>query len=503
MKNIFSFIIISGVMFLLLSCSDQKTEAREHVLVKIGDRAITVREFIQRAEYTIRPAWCRGENNVQKMIVLNSLIAEKLYAIEAKNRKSILQDPEVKNYLRGRKEQEMRLLYFQKMAVDKAEADTNLISKSLLLAERTYDAQFISINSDSLADQIQKDLTAGIISYDEIVAELKRAGLEFPSKTVTFETPLEDIVHQNLFQKPVKKGQVIGPLRIEKNKTVLIKVNGWVRSPVISTVKAEQLKKDVAAKIREIKSREIYARHIQTLMRGKRLEFNPKTFRALVNNVGPLYFKSAAERKQKLKKRFWNLEDSTALPLDAVAKKIDAILDEPLFSIDKKTWTVADFENELQSHPLVFRKQKFSKAEFAHQFQLAIMDMVRDRYITKEAYKMGLADDSRVLARAQMWEDNLMALAQREALLKDKDIKGLSQFDIVEKYLEAINQNLREKYSKQIFIDMKAFEKIKLTKIDVLVLQENVPFPVYVPQFPQLTTYHSLDYGRKMGEKDK
>mgnify|MGYP001147819957 CR=1 FL=1 len=40
--------------------------------------------------------------------------------------------------------------------------------------------------------------------------------------------------------------------------------------------------------------------------------------------------------------------------------------------------------------------------------------------------------------------------------------------------------------------------EIALTRIDMMTLQENMPYPIVVPNFPVLTTNHPLDYGRKM-----
>lgn len=217
-----------------------------------------------------------------------------------------------------------------------------------------------------------------------------------------------------------------------------------------------------------------------------------------MNAVGPLYFRPSAEKKLNLKKKFWNIEDSTAFSVDHVSGKVDEVLHEPLFTIDNETWTVEDFEKELQSHPLVFRKQKFSKAEFAGQFKMAIVDMVRDHYVTKDAYEMELDKDPRIKTNTQMWRDNLTALYEREQLLKNENTKDLSPHELVVKYLDSKFEALNQKYSDQIFINVEAFNKIQLTKIDVLALQENVPFPVYVPQFPQLTTHSSLDYGQRM-----
>ena len=47
---------------------------------------------------------------------------------------------------------------------------------------------------------------------------------------------------------------------------------------------------------------------------------------------------------------------------------------------------------------------------------------------------------------------------------------------------------------------MDAFEKIKLTKTDMMVIQRGVPFPIMVPSFPILTSDNKLNYGRNISE---
>ena len=39
---------------------------------------------------------------------------------------------------------------------------------------------------------------------------------------------------------------------------------------------------------------------------------------------------------------------------------------------------------------------------------------------------------------------------------------------------------------------------VELTRIDMFVTQRNMPFPIVVPSFPQVTTDPWLDYGKKM-----
>ena len=56
------------------------------ILAKVADKYITIQDFIQRSEYTIRPDYCKKSNYIHKKIILNSLIAEKMIALEMENR---------------------------------------------------------------------------------------------------------------------------------------------------------------------------------------------------------------------------------------------------------------------------------------------------------------------------------------------------------------------------------------------------------------------------------
>jgi hypothetical protein len=47
-------------------------------------------------------------------------------------------------------------------------------------------------------------------------------------------------------------------------------------------------------------------------------------------------------------------------------------------------------------------------------------------------------------------------------------------------------------------MDVEELNKIKLTRIDMKVIRQNVPFPRVVPSFPLVTTDSKLDYGSKM-----
>jgi len=78
-------------LLVLVACS--KKPANDDIIAIVGDRIITTDEFIRRPEYTIRPPHRSMNSNVEKMIVLNSLILEKLFTFEAGDNNPLAQSP--------------------------------------------------------------------------------------------------------------------------------------------------------------------------------------------------------------------------------------------------------------------------------------------------------------------------------------------------------------------------------------------------------------------------
>ncbi|MCD6100366.1 MAG: hypothetical protein J7K33_07290, partial [Candidatus Marinimicrobia bacterium] len=103
---------------------------KSKIIAKVGNRYITEDEFIRRAEYTPRPPYCRQNYYVHKKIILNTLIAEKLFALEEeKSNRSVLENENVRNYLIGRKEQAMRKWHYYLTAYSKVKLDTEEIKR--------------------------------------------------------------------------------------------------------------------------------------------------------------------------------------------------------------------------------------------------------------------------------------------------------------------------------------------------------------------------------------
>lgn len=492
-----SYLFVSLILIVLVCCQNSEFEQpAEKILARIGNKTISESEFLRRAEYTIRPSYCAGDNYIHKKIVLNSLMAEKMMALEAGEDNKLTQNEEFQLYLKGRKEQAMRQFLYYNDAFKKVELDSNELKKAYKSAGRTYDISYFTVDTEDAANAIKSVIEEKNATFDEIFVELI-GEKEVPRREITYSQPEESIIHNTLFMNDVKKNQTIGPLKIDNNSYVVLKVNGWKDELDLTNSQIQDKISTVKEVLTERKAIKIYYNYVGDLMKGKTVEFNEKTFRKLVNIVGPIYYKSEQQKKEAFNKKFWN-KDNSDMVLDDPANKLKEIKNNQLLTIDGNSWTVADYEKELISHPLVFRKRKFPRSEFAEQFKFAIVDMIRDKYITQDAYEKGYDKANIVNRNFHMWKDNLLALYQKEEIKKSFAVEGDTELEIIENKFNPYFNELQEKYNDIVEIDTDLFEKINITSVDMFVIQKNAAFPVIVPGFPKLTTDHALDYGKKM-----
>ncbi|MBE9510804.1 MAG: hypothetical protein IMY71_08000 [Bacteroidetes bacterium] len=487
--------VLLGLLSVL--CTQKpEPEPEEIILARVGTKTISLNEFIRRAEYTVRPKYCMGDGNIQKKIILNSLIAEKMLALETGDNNELNQNERYQRYIQGRKEQAMRQWLFSKEGVEKVKLDSTDIKAVYRIAGRKYKLQFLNVDSDSIASAIKQKLQKEGEPFEEVYREF--TGLDsIPQREVEYNSQQAEVIRMALFSKKRKVDEVIGPLKIEDDYNIFIKIKGWTDRIAVTEIDIKQRWNDVSERLSEQKSLQIYQNYIAKVMKGKKIDFAKNTFHKVVNLIAPLYFQTAKPGKELFLNRAFNKELDN-LEIADFKKGIEGLRDATFFQVDGKVWTVRDFENELNKHPLVFRKKRFTSNEFGKQFKLAVVDLVRDRYLTEEAYKRGYDKVNVIKRNVEMWQDASLALYQKSEYLKSIISYKENGMNTITKYLNPYINSLQEKYNDEIEVNVDEFNKIQLTRIDMFALQENVPFPIMVPAFPQVTTDHKLNYGRKM-----
>ena len=484
------------IFFFLTSCTVDKADSELNVLAKVGSRIITLQDFIRRAEYSIRPLYCRQANYIHKKIILNSLIAEKLFALEAEKTKVDLLDYGFfQSYIRGRSEQAMRQLHYYEEFYKQVELDSVVVLSAYKLAGRTVDITFLNLPDLNSANTI-KDLVVEGMSLDSAYSMIW--GQDAPPKKYLnwFDKESADL-HKAIFNSNITKGSIIGPLATDNKTFILLQVNGWIDRPAVTESDVSLRMADVRKRLREHDGEQRYKEWVQNIMTGKQLELNPNVFSSYTEKVADIYLQSDSVKQVQYSKFLWYDPE-----LDFIS---DSLINAPLksfaetdilFHLDNIPWTIHEFHQELKKHPLVFRKKKMNRGEFQAQLRFAIADLVRDIEITKYCYEKEYEQSSAVKLNRELWYDSSIARYHRDILFKEKGFLYDDPEDVATR-MNPLVDSLQTLYSDQIEIDTDLFESIELTSIDMTVIQQGAPFPKVVPPFPIFTNDNKLDYGRR------
>ncbi len=495
------YYIYLGFLVAIISCSrGDKDTVQEEILVRIGDRTISTNEFIRRAEYTIRPPYARGSSNIDKKRVVNALIAEKMLAMESGEDNELTQSKHFKHMIQGRQEQAMRQWLYEKEGIAKVTLDTSEIKEAYKCAGRKYQVQFLNVPRYSAADSIARWLNGELD-----IPELRNEFENLPEHEIEYMTPESEMVHKILYSGNPEKGQIFGPLKIDERQYLVMKIKGWTNSVAFSEKQINERLSDVKEKLTQSHALNIYEDFVAEVMRGKRMDLHPETFPEFAEVLSKIYVRPADEKENQFLDQTFERKAEDA-NLESIEEDFESLRPLPLLTYEGEVWTVADFEEAFARHPLVFRKKGISKAEFPHQLRLAIADMLRDLELSEVAYDRGYDDVPAVERYTNMWKDAIIALHHKHNYLQKhlpSDADSLGQMKVITDYLNPYIDSLQTKYSDQIEVDVDIFNDIRLTRIDMFVSQQNVPFPIMVPTFPLLTTDHMLDYGKRMENNKK
>jgi len=488
------------LILITFSCSKkEENQPAETILAKISEKTISVNEFIRRAEYTIRPTYCKGDLNIHKKIVLNSFIAEKILALEAGENNEFITHPKVDAYLRGHLEQAMRQWQYYKQAAEKADVDTQRIKKTFNLAGRKYKVAYLNLPDNFIAWELAEKFRQPGRTFEDILQKDYQLD-SIPQREISWNASEHDVILDALYSESIIKGQLIGPLQLEKEQFVFIKILGWIEQPAITQTQIQNRWKNIYDRLKERAARKIYTEYIHEVMKRKSIDFMPETLFKVANIIGPVYLKTEEEQNDRLKDISFELNNEQSRPAE-LRPKLENMFLQKYFTINGDKWTVQDFVEYLSVHPLVFRKKKMRNKEFSEQLQIAIMDMITDKYLTDEAYDAGYDRAIVVKRNIAMWRDNLNAMFYRSKYLTrigQDNAFHKNYLSVINTHLNSYIDSLQQKYSSIIEINVDEFNKIELTRIDMMVTQKDVPFPVVVPSFPLLTTDNRLDYGQKM-----
>ena len=443
-------LIAAYIFFQFILCN-------QDTLILVSDKVITKNDFIRRAEYTVRPSYCKSNEDIDKKIILNSLIAEKLFSIENLENETV---NEISSFINGIKEQNMRKLMLEEYVNQNLHIDESLINMLYNQSQFEYEINFITFNQDQIeAHDIQK-------SFEEIS---KKINVIPSSKDIAFFNCSNDTIW-NLFynQNPVKTGDLIGPILLSEQESIIIKVLKKKRNIIIGTSNQKTRYSDVRDYYIKFKSSKIRQDFISNIMSNKKLEFRKESFINFANHY-----------QKKL---------GTEINSQAI-----------LFQLNGKDWTIEEMQNIIKTRPILFRDSYSNIESFYQEFKLALVDIIRDYFITNKAYKENYQNRPEVENEINIWTDYALAIDKKNKIIKNNinSKKYSHDYDLIENILKPEIEVLFNKYSDEIIVNVDMLDSIKLSSIDMIGVNIKKPYQLIVPPFPMLTTKNKINYGVK------
>jgi hypothetical protein len=477
-------ITISAILLLLtLTCSNTSKidESNETILVRIADRSITVQDFLNRMELSPRPFYCSGSSEKEKAIALNSMIAEKMLAIEAGDECKPLKNELFSAYIKGRKEQFMRDKLYEIEAMKKCELDSISVNKGIKAAQMNYEVEFFMLPKET-ATKIQDMLTETLYTASQIFEQLSEKHRP-QSRRVNYLDNDVMPIQEALFNKPVPENEVVGPINIDDENYLFMRIKDFKYSPALSATEHARRAELVVEKMTFEQARANWDDYVYRVMDGKNIKFDRATFEALLKMFSAK-----------------TLRDDSNLKLDDITEDINEIiinqddefetfLRESFFSIDGEVWTVGDFRKLVLSHPIVFRDDEInSPREFVKAFRTAILDVIQDSAINQEGYKRNIDKLPGIQRKTLIWQDFFVAKYQQEKYLDQ--IRKRADFDpenlkgnkntTIDTYIDSLQQQ----YQSKIELNFEEYNKIKLINTQMIGIRPKVPYPDLVPAFP-------------------
>jgi len=457
------FILIKNIILLFL-CSfiSANIDFADQELVRIGEKQITIRDFMERAEYVPRPMYCKGSSNFDKRIILNTLIAEKLFSIE--NIEGHIPTG-IDNYLNGRKEQKMRELLRSKI-VDSSDIDRKSLNHWYNLSNIKYDFVYIGITED-------EDITE-IIKLSESEAQFKLKNylnsldIQIPERNnVTIFNIDSDIIREKLFLNELEVGDIVGPIKYDGNLTLFLQIEDMHIENDLNPITRKEKFNQVSYLINSYLENRVFKNYLNEIMDGLKFNLNQDAFSHFINIVkSDIQFNS----------------DQT-------------IYNKKMLILDDKEFTINEVLDLIKLHPLVFRTGHYADLSYPEQLKLALVDLVRDLELNKKSYNLDLDQHPMVIKEVEMWKENYLALEYRDQIIENQKYNNNVGVD------DRLNEHflfLSNKFSDSIFINISLLDQINISSIDMVTYKTNSAYNALVPMFPILTDHHQFDFGQQL-----
>jgi parvulin-like peptidyl-prolyl isomerase len=415
----FHKIVLITITAFILSYACFAQISNQKVIAKIGNYEITEDEFLERYELTPQVnAAIRGMDKSLKKEVLYSIIAEKLWAIEAEET-GLSNSELIKSTYKAIEKMYVRdVLYYQEIS-SKVQISDNYLKKAYRKNNLILKLNYLFSRGEEEINQLYEKLQEGI-SFDSLLLQRAENVLQLEPYEVSYGK-MEKNVEDALYKLIV--GEFTTPLKAP---------NGWYifkllssDEKIIQNVKqAHSEQKNVIKIVKSTITDSIYKEFYSSFFVDASVETNGKLFLELSDLVvKAMKHRSKIEDVSAGSKFYLRPEDLYRIEDELGPRK----LNEEFISLNDQAATLSDFLQELAFEQ--FSVASLDTALIRGKLNLSVKNFIEHELLAREGYRRGLHFSAEIQRYLKMWRSYYLSDALRKELLESIDISDEEAFE--------------------------------------------------------------------------
>lgn len=386
-----SFIVCKILFIVLIFSAITSAQYENEALAKIGSDIITVEDFQNRFDFMPHLNYSSSNIDSIKKEFLYSLVAERLWALEA-DQLEIDTNETVKLSLKTLEKLFVKDELYKREVESKIVITANEIKTGLIRVTRVLNALIITSPDSGKVWKLYNSLLAGE-SLDSVLVSMKMPQKPFEVRYGSLEDEtMEEILYSlnlNEISKPVNA----------KNNWFIFKLVGDEQDLAIDPSK-EHAKNIVIKKLTDRKSQKLGRVYLDKLLSGKTINADRQLFDIMSDKLLEIL------KKRTAKTEIDSINGVDLLEIDVkqlLSSLTTTELNAAFVKFDTNPAAVKDFLHYLIYQKVVF--VSFNSLKFKKSLNRIVKKFIEDELISREGYKLGLEKLTTLKSDLQIWKN--------------------------------------------------------------------------------------------------
>ncbi len=429
------------VFFLIINVKESAQDINKYI-GKVGNQNISEREF--KIRYELVPHYSRDQFNEDssKIDLLNSIIAEKLLALEA-NRLGFDTTDYFKYSIQQIKDLYVRDALYKKEIDSKVNISQSDIQKALDRRSESLSVRIISAyDSVSIFNYYSQLLRGAPFDSIEKISDPVEHDSNKSLIKITYGQMQDDYVEDTLYS--LKKGYFSSPVKTKGGWFIFQLVGISFETP--PNANDPNYNRDITNVIRLRKSRIIGVKYLDRFYKDKQAAIDSTLFLKLTEKISSILTRKEHGHNSGRDNKLFLDEGSLMEILNDFGNSID---NEDIVHIEKSPIKLKEYLYSLIVYPLLIKDPSFNSV--AYNLMDNLSKYIQYKFLSEEGLKDGFQNDPTIKEDINIWSDDYLAKMLKNTFrdsihVTDEDVKnyyksnkGLEKVNI----LEILNDNLK------------------------------------------------------------